>query len=369
VICTFFLVKTLKFDKNILLSFLEILLIIVSSAGLLHGVLFAFYLCFFKKKKMATNLLLGLILIFMAFRIGKSVMMNFGDDLEPIFIFAGLATLLFIGPLLRWYVLGMTRPNFKLLISFIAELIPFFLIFVSSFFIKKEWFESSNKTAIILFGSVLIFIYLHFAFYIFLSWRTVQNIKTNYQKAIQTKSQKAIFDWLGLLIIGFVIIWISYFLNILDDEIPYITGPIVYSLAVYFLSYKAFQLKTTEIDGEAFKENDNTVLFSEISKLIIDEKRYLEPDLSLAKIGKLIGQTTQKTSSVINQYAKRNFNDFINYYRIQDAKKMLSNIENEKFTISSIAFDIGFSSLSSFNSAFKKFEGTTPSAYRKTGNV
>jgi len=347
------------------LSFLEILLIIVSSVGLLHGILFAFYLCFLKKKKTATNLLLGLILIFMAFRIGKSVMMNFGDNLEPIFIFAGLATLLFIGPLLRWYVLGMTRPDFSLSKKFVAELVPFFLIFVLIFFITKEWFESNNKTTIILFGSFLIFIYLHFAFYIFISWKTVQNTKKNYQKEKQTKSQKAIFDWLGFLIIGFVIIWISYVLNILDDEIPYIIGPIVYSLSVYFLSYKAFQLKTTEIDGEAFKENDNTALFSEISRLTIDEKLYLEPDLSLSKLGKLIGQSTQKTSSIINQYAKRNFNDFINYYRIQDAKMMLSHTESEKLTISSIAFDAGFSSLSSFNSAFKKFEGITPSFYRK----
>ncbi len=347
------------------MNFLEILLIIVSSAGLLHGVLFAFYLCFFKKKKTVTSLLLGLILIFMAFRIGKSVMMNFGDDLEPVFIFVGLATMLFIGPLLRWYVLGMTRPDFKLPKKYIAELIPFLFIFVSSLFITKEWFEDNNKMAIILFSSVLIFIYLHFAFYIFLSWITVRNVKKNYQKEIQTKSQKAILAWLYLLIIGFVIIWISYALNILDDEVPYIIGPIMYSFAIYFLSYKAFQLKATEIDGEAFKENDNTALFDEISKLIIDEKLYLEPDLSLTKLGKLIGQSTQKTSSVINQYAKRNFNDFINYYRIQDAKNMLSNTESEKFTISSIAYDTGFSSLSSFNSAFKKFEGITPSSYRK----
>ena len=102
-------------------------------------------------------------------------------------------------------------------------------------------------------------------------------------KETQTKSQKAIFDWLRLLIIGFVIIWISYFLNILDDEVPYIIGPIVYSLAVYFLSYKAFQLKTTEIDGEAFTVNDDTTLFNEISKLIVDNKLYLESDLSLVK--------------------------------------------------------------------------------------
>jgi len=348
------------------LSFLDILLVIVSSAGLLHGVLFAVYLSFFKKNKTATNLLLAMILFFMAFRIGKSVMMNFGDDLEPIFIFTGLATLLFIGPLLRWYVLGMTGPNFKLLKNHIAELIPFGFVFIASLFITKERFESNTKTIIILFGGVLIFIYLHFAFYIFMSWKTIKNVKKDYKKETLTKSQKAIFEWLAVLIMGFVIIWVSYTLNILDDEVPYIIGPIVYSLAVYFLSFKAFQLRITDLDGQAFKENNNALLFRRLSEFIIDQKQYLEPDLSLSKLSKLIGQSTQKTSSVINQHANRSFNDYINYYRIQDAKKMLSNSESEKFTISSIAFDAGFSSLSSFNSAFKKFEGTTPSLYRKS---
>jgi AraC-like DNA-binding protein len=326
------------------LSFLDILLIIVSSAGLLHGVLFAFFLFFFKKKKTLTNLLLGLILIFMAFRIGKSVMMNFGDNLEPTFIFAGLALLLLIGPFLRCYILGMTRPNFKLPKNHLAEIIPFSLVFLMSLFINKELFEN-NKVVLLILGSVLLLIYFHFAFYILISWRILKNVKKNYMKEAQSKSQKSIFEWLYFLIIGFVIIWFSYFLNILDDEVPYVIGPIVYSLAVYFLSYKAFQLKATEIDGEVFKENDNTVLFDKISKLIVDKKLYLESDFSLSKLGKLIGQSTQKTSSVINQYAKQNFNDFINYYRIQDAKTLLVNNESEKFTISSIAFDSGFNSL------------------------
>jgi AraC-like DNA-binding protein len=360
-----FCINIPKFDKNLQLSFLDILLIIVSSAGLLHGILFAFYLCFFKKKKTQVNLLLGFILIFMAFRIGKSVMMNFGEGLEPLFIFAGLALLLLIGPLLRWYVLGMTRSNFKLSKIYAIEIIPFVLTFVMSLFITKESYEN-DKWVIIVLGSVLIFIYLHFAFYIFMAWKIVKSVTGKYKKELQTKSQKAILDWLNLMIIGFVVIWISYVLNIIEEEVPYIIGPIVYSIVIYFLSYKAFQLKITDINGDVFKlEDDNTKLFGEISKLVIDEKRYLESTLSLAGVSKLVGKSTQKTSSVINQYAKRNFNDFINYYRIQDAKKMLSNTANEKFTISSIAFDAGFSSLSSFNSAFKKFEGTTPSSFRK----
>ena len=348
------------------MNFSDILLIIVSSAGLLHGVLFAFYLIIFKKKKSLTNLLLGLILVFMAFRIGKSVLLNFGDNLELSFIVAGLAFLLLIGPLLRWYVMGMTRPNFKLPKYYLVELVPFAAVFIMSFFVSENSIDKEDKLTIIVFGSVLIFIYLHLAFYIFSSGVLLKRTKKVYKDVLKTKSQKAIIEWLHLLIIGFILIWITYFLNIIEDTVPYIVGPLVYSLVIYFLSYKAFQFKVTDIDGDVFKKNENADLFKEISKLVFDEKLYRDSDISLSRISTLVGKSAQNTSEAINQYANQNFNDFINYYRIQEAKKLFSDPKNEKFTISSIAFDTGFNSLSSFNTAFKKFEETTPSLYRKS---
>ncbi|AXT59596.1 AraC family transcriptional regulator [Aquimarina sp. AD10] len=346
------------------MSFLDILLIIISSAGLLHGVLFALYLMIFKNKKSLTNFLLGWILVFMAFRIGKSVMLNFGDDLEPIFIFLGLTFLLIIGPFLKFYIFGMTRSNFKLPRHYILELVPFILIFIASLFVTRDWYENS-KFVIVIFSSGLIFIYLHLAFYIGIAWRVLHQTKKQYSKKSQTKSQKAILKWLQLLLIGFVFIWISYVINILDETIPYIVGPIVYSLVIYFLSYKALVLKSTDLDGDVFKTNDDEFIFTEILKHVEKEKLYLESDISLVKLSKIIRKSPQLTSLIINQYANRNFNDFINFYRIQEAKVLLSKAENNAYTISSIAFDTGFSSLSSFNSAFKKFEGLTPSSFRK----
>ncbi len=347
---------------------LDIALIVLSSAGLLHGTLFAFYLIFFKKKRNLSNLLLGLMLIFMAFRIGKSVLLYFGKDLEPIFIFIGLAFLLLIGPLLRWYVLCMTHPDFKLPKSYVLELLPFVLIFSASLFVTRGWFENS-KWVIVVFSSGLLFIYLHLAFYIGLAWHSFRQVKRRHVKQQRTKSQKAVLRWLQLLLVGFILIWGTYVLNILDDAVPYIIGPMVYSVVVYFLSYKAFQLRATDVDGGVFKENSNNYLFTQVSNLVIGDKLYLEPDLSLSKLSKLLGKSPQQVSLVVNEYAKRNFNDYINFHRIQDSKKLLSSTENDKYTISSIAFDVGFSSLSSFNGAFKKFEGTTPSAFRKKRTV
>lgn len=301
----------------------------------------------------------------MAFRIGKSVLLNFGNNLEPIFIFAGLSFLLSIGPLIRWYVLALTTANFKMPRSYFIELIPFVIFLSMSFFVKETWFNIHNNFSVIVFGSILIFIYIHFAFYIFIGWKSLQKIKKEYKTSVQTKFQKAIFKWLYLFIIGLIIIWVSYVLNIIEEKVPYVIGPIMYSLVVYFLSYKAFQLKITDIDGEIFKENDDVLLFKKISNIVVKDKWYLEPDVSLSGLSKLLGKSTQKTSEVINQYMKQNFNDYINYHRIQEAKKKLVDENNKNYTISSIAFDVGFSSLSSFNSAFKKHEGTTPSSYRK----
>ncbi len=309
-------------------------------------------------------MLLGLILIFMAFRIGKSVLLNFGEGLEPVFIFVGLTFLLLIGPLLRWYVFSMTSPQFKLLRKHLGELVPFVLIFGASLFVTRRWYENS-AWVIVIFSSGLLFIYLHFAFYIGMSWRAYRLARKRLSKAELTKSQKAIFQWLYLLLMGIVLIWITYVLNILDDAVPYVIGPLLYSLVVYFLSFKAFQLKATDIEGSIFKENDDRLLFTTLDSLVVTESLYLESNISLSRISERLGKSTQQISSAINEYGKRNFNDYINFYRIQDAKKLLSDIANSKFTISSIAFDVGFNSLSSFNSAFKKFEGTTPSEFRR----
>jgi len=136
----------------------------------------------------------------------------------------------------------------------------------------------------------------------------------------------------------------------------------MYSMVVYFLSFKAFQLKTTDIDGNVFKENDSSELFNQLLKLIVDDKLYLDANLSLATLSKLINRSPQKTSEIINQNAILNFNDFINIYRIQKAQEML--LTNKTLTIASIAFDSGFNSLSSFNTAFIKIVGKTPSSYR-----
>ena len=59
------------------------------------------------------------------------------------------------------------------------------------------------------------------------------------------------------------------------------------------------------------------------------------------------------------------FFDFINSYRIDDATEILADLDNNKVTVLEIMFEVGFNSKSSFNTAFKKHTGFTPTTYRK----
>jgi YesN/AraC family two-component response regulator len=70
-------------------------------------------------------------------------------------------------------------------------------------------------------------------------------------------------------------------------------------------------------------------------------------------------------SQLVNQNTDYNFNDYINSYRVEETKKMLSDPEYSNYTIVAIGLEAGFNSKASFYRAFRKFEEMTPSEYLK----
>ena len=70
-------------------------------------------------------------------------------------------------------------------------------------------------------------------------------------------------------------------------------------------------------------------------------------------------------SDLINRSFNQNFFDFINTYRIEEAKKMLTHDTGGRRTVLEVLYDSGFNSKSAFNNAFKKYTGITPTEYRR----
>lgn len=93
------------------------------------------------------------------------------------------------------------------------------------------------------------------------------------------------------------------------------------------------------------------------------EKPYLDSEITLDELASALGVSAKTLSVTLNHHFQMNFYEFINRYRIEEAKQLLSN--NQSMTITEIYYQVGFNSKSVFYTFFKKCEGMTPSAYRK----
>lgn len=83
---------------------------------------------------------------------------------------------------------------------------------------------------------------------------------------------------------------------------------------------------------------------------------------SLQRLALLCGFSTHQISAAINQCSGSNFYDWLNHYRVEAAQQLLKSSDK---AVTTICFDVGFNSKSTFNTAFKKITGYTPSQYRK----
>ena len=92
---------------------------------------------------------------------------------------------------------------------------------------------------------------------------------------------------------------------------------------------------------------------------------YLNPDLTVSMLAEEMKIDTKELSQLINKNMGQNFYNLMNHYRIEKAKSILRDKSKKHLTVLEILYDVGYNSKSSFNQAFKKSTGETPSAYRK----
>ncbi len=92
-------------------------------------------------------------------------------------------------------------------------------------------------------------------------------------------------------------------------------------------------------------------------------KPYLDPDLSLRNLAKGIDIHPNQLSWLLNSSIGKNFNEFINHYRIETFKSIAKDPNNAHLTIEGLAYESGFNSKTVFNTYFKKETGLTPKQF------
>jgi AraC-like DNA-binding protein len=122
--------------------------------------------------------------------------------------------------------------------------------------------------------------------------------------------------------------------------------------------------KLSTINEDQKKELKHFILDS-----MTEQKLYKDKNLNLQNYSKRIKENKNRVSQVINQEFNKNFSNFINEYRVKEARRMLSNTKYQNLTIEAIAYEVGFSSKSTFNRVFKDITGITPSFYLQSAKT
>jgi YesN/AraC family two-component response regulator len=143
----------------------------------------------------------------------------------------------------------------------------------------------------------------------------------------------------------------------------------IYFNIIFFKAWSQPAIFSGVDEGLKYKHSKLSIEESEywINKLkdyISIDKPFLNPELTLPQLAEGINTNPRILSQIINEKFNQNFYDFINQMRIEESKRMLVNSSNIK-NILEILYETGFNSKATFNRAFKKATGLSPTEYKK----
>ena len=368
----------------------------------LQGLIFVVLLItrYYRKRNMS-DLFLGLILLLtcyaqICYTIG---FMGWYDEFRTtkinyFLIDIGVA----LAPLIYLYIKSITSSNFKFNKLYwwhfslaIAVVIYHFGIYIydalqpgfsdtQNGILKIELDEAYVQAIMGYIETPFILIYLAFTFQLFYSYRKkiIQYFSNTYKLELNwIFSFLVLFSMLFLYstiqdIIGsrFVDLgyvqrwWLNLFMAIITLYIG-IKGYFTDTTRLNKLDF-TFTPKTFGIPEETNHFEDKSISDSDIEavkNLMNIEKAYLNPELNLSDLAKLANMSRGQLSEVINTGFNKNFNDFVNTYRVEAFKAMLKENKHEQLSLLGIAQDCGFNSKATFNRVFKKLTNHSPTEY------
>lgn len=233
-------------------------------------------------------------------------------------------------------------------------------------------------------------------------WFAVQCLKNNsnyIDKFYPTKQ----FDWLKKFIYTSLFVCagvalLNFYMVLLYPQLNYVRpGFLVLTLFIYWITYEALNhpevfsvikgfaeesvpvpanIPRLTIHRPAKKylrsnlgEEEAARIVNAVQSVMEQQKPFLDSNLSIEQLATMVESNRHHLSQVLNEKLKKSFYDYINHFRVEQAKFFLTEPARINHKIASIAYDAGFNSLSTFNDVFRKSTGLTPSQFRKQAEV
>ncbi len=297
------------------------------------------------------------------------------------------ASIFLHGPLLFFYAHSLITKSTQIRTGQILHAIPF-LIGLSILFaglVRGEEIPGSTRNILLFTKMMSLLVYA-------LVVLKMLHSHSNRVEDIFSNVEKKHLRWLSILTWGVLVVWAVASSSLIVDrftqvEIPQYGGlftNVALSLFVFVIGFFGVNQPSIFVEspeGRIKKEQGRKgkvkyeksgltiesaqLTHTRILEVMEEQKPFLEPELTLYSLSELLKIPPNHLSQAINSIEGKNFFDFINLYRINEAKKHIQSNEKDHLTLLGIAFEAGFNSKTSFNRAFKKHVGQTPSEYRK----
>lgn len=362
---------------------LKILLVVLLSIGAIQGIVYGIILWLYKGQNKVANRFLATILFFFSYRLIVEVLKLFYIGFYDFWYHILLEFNWIYGALIYFFVKALVTPNFKL--KFKRDWIhflPVIIEFIWSNFIKTQnFFWDGTRESLTWLGYYGYVVWMQYptqyivctcliVYYTMKSEKLLQTANNDTVKVIpqQTKWILRILKVLRIYSILVIVIVLTdlFFFDYAFNKWYHYPVFIGMALVTYWLGLEGFNKKDNSIikikaslDPKEKEQLD--VIAKQIQQLMLDEKAYKNPDITLSSLSKQLNVKSYLVTKCLNLIFEKKFSDYVNTYRIEELKTLLKDPKNEKFTLLSLAFEAGFNSKASFNRAVKKITGKSPS--------
>ena len=315
---------------------------------------------------------------------------------DPIYTFASLS----VYPLYFWYIKLLTNEtiynwnNVRFLIP--AILLSVFSVVVylmmspaeKNLYTREFLMHSSenisssvlNQTQRFLFFVSRLVFAIQVVYFMVLGRKLVIRYNTRVSNFYSNLESKRIV-WVNLLLYSFVITSLmSIIFNFLGRNIFLNSSVLllipsgIFSVLLFFIGFQGYMQNhsvTDLIEDESagvklnFKEYNNNQLKESLLELFSKEKIYTKSELKITNVSALLKTNRTYVSNLINNEFSVSFSEFVNQYRIEEAKKMLKDKSFKNYSLNFISDTVGFGTLNTFIRVFKESEGITPGKFRE----
>lgn len=354
--------------------------------------------------------LLGLLILVYALRISQWMLGFAGwydshDAFSTFMFYFPFNWWFTVGPLLYFYFRSLTNRDFRFrsahlwhfapaLFFFVLDmLIPFVFDVIISHWMQGEafsehfgtkgaWDEWVFLTPLGLFYELTLPFFT--LYYFFRTVRLFYQYRVYFQNQFSAEEGPLLFNWLRNFLVAALLVqalWILFQIAELINK-----GPLTYiqdwyaffalGFVVYYLSIWGYNAPTGQLLRLQFRPEEPELPPSEepqpavIWKQKLDaymrtHRPYLNPDMNLPDLARGMGISASVLSRALNTELGQNFNEFVNSYRVEAVKEAFRTQAQTNLSLLGIAYDSGFNSKATFNRAFRKHTGVSPSEYLK----